>query len=53
MMFQEQGINKEDVLETLRKFLNNNTTYHSGHPIDSMSTTPHPLSQEIFLKLIE
>jgi tyrosine decarboxylase/aspartate 1-decarboxylase len=52
-MFQEQGMDKKEVLEILGKLLGGDTTYHSGHPIASMSTIPHPISQEIFSKTIE
>ena len=52
-MFQEQGMDKKEVLEILEKILGKDATYRSVHPIASMSTIPHPLSKEIFSTLIE
>ena len=52
-MFQDQGMDKTKVLEILGEILGRDTTYRSSHPIASMSTIPHPLSQEVFSRLIE
>ena len=52
-MLEETGISKDEMYEVLEEFLGGDATYHRGHPIASMSTIPHPLSQEIFLKIIE
>jgi tyrosine decarboxylase/aspartate 1-decarboxylase len=52
-MFEEHGISKDEMHKILQRILDGDTTYHSGHPIASMSTVPHPISHEIFSKTIE
>ena len=53
MMFGEQGLDREKVLETLETLLANDATYQSGHPIASMSTIPHSIGVEVFSKTLE
>ncbi|UCE10671.1 MAG: tyrosine decarboxylase MfnA, partial [Candidatus Thorarchaeota archaeon] len=43
----------EDVLRTLDEILGRDSTYRTGHPIASMSTIPHDLSTQVFIKTLE
>lgn len=52
-MFNEKGINAEDVLKRLDELLKNDATYRTGHPIASMSTIPHGLGTEVFSRTLE
>jgi len=47
-MFAEQGLPKKQILELLSKTLNLDSTYDSGYPVSSMSSTPHKLGIEIY-----
>jgi tyrosine decarboxylase/aspartate 1-decarboxylase len=52
-MFNEEGMNAEDVLERLDELLRNDATYRTGHPIASMSTIPHSLGVDVFSRTLE
>jgi len=52
-MFEEQGLDRETVIEQLSLLLERDSTYLYGHPIASMSTIPHSLSTEIISKTLE
>jgi len=52
-MFEEQGINRETVIQRLNLLLERDSTYFYGHPVASMSTIPHPLSTEILTNTLE
>ena len=53
MVFEEQGTDERTVIEKLNLFLEEDTTYFSGHPIASMSTTPHRLGAKVFCRTME
>lgn len=52
-MFEEQGLNRDKVLESLDALLANDATYQTGHPIASMSTIPHSIGVEVFSRTLE
>ncbi|MFW9957660.1 MAG: tyrosine decarboxylase MfnA [Candidatus Odinarchaeota archaeon] len=52
-MFEEQGLTRDKVLETLDILLASDATYQSGHPIASMSTIPHSIGVEVFSRTLE
>ncbi|MFX1318172.1 MAG: tyrosine decarboxylase MfnA [Promethearchaeota archaeon] len=52
-MFKEQGLPKNQVLELLSQTLELDSTYTSGYPVSSMSTTPHQLGVEIFSRTMD
>jgi tyrosine decarboxylase/aspartate 1-decarboxylase len=52
-MFEEQGLPRNHVLRLLFNALSQDSTYDSGYPISSMSTTPHSLGVEIYSKTMD
>ncbi|MDH4215191.1 MAG: aminotransferase class V-fold PLP-dependent enzyme, partial [Candidatus Thorarchaeota archaeon] len=52
-MFEEHGLTRDKVLETLDTLLAGDATYQSGHPIASMSTIPHSIGVEVFSRTLE
>ncbi|MHA2134714.1 MAG: tyrosine decarboxylase MfnA [Candidatus Thorarchaeota archaeon] len=52
-MFEDHGMSSEEVLRKLDEVLGKDSTYRTGHPIASMSTIPHGLGTEIFIKTLE
>ncbi len=52
-MFDEKGIDRNQVLGKLREILAADSTYSSGQPIASMSTIPHVLGAEVFAETLE
>ncbi|MFW9887381.1 MAG: tyrosine decarboxylase MfnA [Candidatus Thorarchaeota archaeon] len=53
MILEENGIDKETVVGMLDSLLEGDVTYFSGHPIASMSTIPHQLGTDVFLRTME
>ena len=52
-MFEEQGMDRDKVLESLDTLLADDATYQSGRPVASMSTIPHEIGVEVFSKTLE
>ncbi|NWF95138.1 MAG: tyrosine decarboxylase MfnA [Candidatus Thorarchaeota archaeon] len=52
-MFEERGKPRGLVLEELGRVLQADSTYSSGRPVASMSTTPHDIGVEVFMRAIE
>lgn len=52
-MFDEQGLNHEEVLKVLDRLLKADATYQTGHPVASMSTIPHSIGVEVFSRTLE
>lgn len=52
-MFNEKGLDRDLVLNSLDGIISSDSTYSSGQPIASMSTIPHELGAEVFAKTIE
>ncbi len=52
-MFDEHGVSAEEVLAALDRTLRADATYRSGHPTASMSTIPHALGAEVFVRTLE
>ncbi|MFX0055409.1 MAG: tyrosine decarboxylase MfnA [Candidatus Hermodarchaeota archaeon] len=53
MILEEHGLDKETVVGRLDSLLEGDATYFSGHPIASMSTIPHQLGTDVFLRTME
>jgi tyrosine decarboxylase/aspartate 1-decarboxylase len=53
MILEENGLDKETVVGMLDSLLEADVTYFSGHPIASMSTIPHQLGTDVFLRTWE
>jgi tyrosine decarboxylase/aspartate 1-decarboxylase len=53
MAFEEQESHEEDIIDRLNSLLEGDVTYFSGHPIASMSTIPHRLGTEVFLRTMK
>ncbi|RDE13484.1 MAG: tyrosine decarboxylase MfnA [Candidatus Thorarchaeota archaeon] len=52
-MFEEQGMDRDKILEILDTLLANDATYQTGRPVASMSTIPHRIGSEVFSKTLE
>ena len=52
-MFEERGMDRGKVLESLDTLLADDATYQTGRPVASMSTIPHRLGAEVFSKALE
>jgi len=53
MILEEHGQDRETVVDGLNSLLEGDVTYFSGHPIASMSTIPHRLGIDVYLKTME
>ena len=52
-MFDEYGKSRKEVLESLDRLLEVDSTYSSGHPTASMTSIPHDIGAEIYTKTLE
>ena len=52
-MFEEQGMDRDRILEILDTLLANDVTYQTGRPVASMSTIPLRIGAEVFSKTLE
>ncbi len=52
-MFEEQGMDRQAVIDQFSTLLESDSTYFWGHPVASMSTIPHSLSAEVFSRTLE
>lgn len=52
-MLAESGLGKDIVLNELNGIISKDTTYESGQPMASMSTIPHQIGVEVFVRTLE
>jgi tyrosine decarboxylase/aspartate 1-decarboxylase len=52
-MLAERGTSREDVLKELDEVISRDATYSSGQPTASMSTIPHEIGTEVYVRTLE